>query len=60
VLRLPQSGTLAGAVRNFLPAAEDAPTAIANGLYELWDAEMAVQNLQTLLSDYPMIREVHF
>jgi len=42
------------------PLFEDAPTAIANGLYELWDAELAVQNLERLLIDYPMIRDVHF
>ena len=39
---------------------EDAPTAIANGLYELWDAETAVSELSKLLTTYPNIRDVHF
>jgi alkanesulfonate monooxygenase SsuD/methylene tetrahydromethanopterin reductase-like flavin-dependent oxidoreductase (luciferase family) len=42
------------------PLFEDAPTAIENGLYELWDADMAVQNIRALLNDYPMIRDIHF
>ncbi len=42
------------------PLFEDAPTAIENGLYELWDADMAVKNLKQLMSDYPMIRDIHF
>ena len=42
------------------PLFEDAPSAIENGLYELWDADMAVQNLSKLISDYPMISDIHF
>ncbi len=42
------------------PLFEDAPTAIENGLYELWDADMAVENLGRLLADYPMISDIHF
>ena len=42
------------------PLFEDAPTAIENGLYELWDAEMAVDKLSQLISDYPMISDIHF
>ncbi|MEM7219755.1 MAG: LLM class flavin-dependent oxidoreductase [Pseudomonadota bacterium] len=42
------------------PLFEDAPTAIENGLYELWDADQAIQHLRSLMSDYPMIRDIHF
>jgi alkanesulfonate monooxygenase SsuD/methylene tetrahydromethanopterin reductase-like flavin-dependent oxidoreductase (luciferase family) len=42
------------------PLFEDAPTAIENGLYELWDADTAVQNLTQLVRDYPMISDIHF
>ncbi len=34
--------------------------AIENGLYELWDAEMAVSKLQELAEAYPMISDIHF
>ncbi|MDO8860461.1 LLM class flavin-dependent oxidoreductase [Haliea sp. E1-2-M8] len=39
---------------------DDVSTAIENGLYELWDAEMAVANLSKLVRDYPMISDIHF
>jgi alkanesulfonate monooxygenase SsuD/methylene tetrahydromethanopterin reductase-like flavin-dependent oxidoreductase (luciferase family) len=39
---------------------EDARAAIDNGLYELWDADMAVSELSKLLETYPNIRDVHF
>jgi alkanesulfonate monooxygenase SsuD/methylene tetrahydromethanopterin reductase-like flavin-dependent oxidoreductase (luciferase family) len=42
------------------PLYEDAATAIENGLYELWDADTAVQNLRRLIRDYPMISDIHF
>jgi alkanesulfonate monooxygenase SsuD/methylene tetrahydromethanopterin reductase-like flavin-dependent oxidoreductase (luciferase family) len=42
------------------PLFSDAPTAIENGLYELWDADTAVTRLQALLDDYPMISDIHF
>lgn len=42
------------------PLFPDATTAIANGLYELWDADTAVTNLTKLLDDYPQIEDVHF
>jgi len=43
-----------------VPLFEDAPTAIENGLYELWDADTAVSELGKLLNTYPNIRDVHF
>lgn len=42
------------------PLFEDPTAAIENGLYELWDAEMAVARLNKLQEDYPMIRDIHF
>lgn len=39
---------------------DDVFTAIKNGLYELWDADMAVANLSKLVRDYPMISDIHF
>ena len=42
------------------PRFPDAQTAIANGLYELWDADTAVTCLTELLQKYPQIRDVHF
>lgn len=42
------------------PTFDTADDAIANGLYELWDADMAVNALSKLLKDYPMISDVHF
>jgi len=39
---------------------DDALTAVENGLYELWDADMAVANLSKLVRDYPMISDIHF
>ncbi len=43
-----------------VPLFEDAPTAIENGLYELWDADTAVSELRKLLQAYPNIRDIHF
>jgi alkanesulfonate monooxygenase SsuD/methylene tetrahydromethanopterin reductase-like flavin-dependent oxidoreductase (luciferase family) len=42
------------------PLFEDAPTAIENGLYELWDADTAVTQLNKLTATYPNIRDIHF
>ena len=42
------------------PLFEDAPTAIENGLYQLWDADTAVTELNKLLKTYPNIRDIHF
>ena len=42
------------------PLFEDASSAIENGLYQLWDADTAVRELQKLLRDYPAIRDIHF
>jgi alkanesulfonate monooxygenase SsuD/methylene tetrahydromethanopterin reductase-like flavin-dependent oxidoreductase (luciferase family) len=39
---------------------DDVMVAIENGLYELWDAEMAVSNLTKLVRDYPLISDIHF
>ena len=42
------------------PEFTDAPTAIENGLYELWTADEAVSHLATMLEQYPQIEDVHF
>lgn len=42
------------------PLFETAGSAIENGLYELWDADMAVTELNKLLVTYPNIRDIHF
>lgn len=34
--------------------------AIENGLYELWDAQQAVEKLRGLKQAYPMISDIHF
>jgi hypothetical protein len=38
----------------------DAESAIRGGLYELWDADLAVTHLTQMLQDYPQIIDVHF
>ncbi len=43
-----------------VPLFPDADSAIANGLYELWDADMAVEKLTAMLRAYPQIKDVHF
>lgn len=43
-----------------VPLFPDAKTAIENGLYELWTADQAVENLSAMLDQYPQIRDVHF
>jgi alkanesulfonate monooxygenase SsuD/methylene tetrahydromethanopterin reductase-like flavin-dependent oxidoreductase (luciferase family) len=42
------------------PLFPDAKTAIENGLYELWDADTAVEKLSQLLDAYPQIKDIHF
>jgi len=42
------------------PLFPDAPSAIENGLYELWDADLAVEKLSQLCADYPMLSDIHF
>ncbi len=43
-----------------VPLFETVDAAIENGLYELWDADMAVANLSALVQQYPMISDIHF
>ena len=38
----------------------DAESAIRGGLYELWDADIAVAQLTKMLEDYPQIIDIHF
>lgn len=42
------------------PLFDNAAAAIKNGMYELWDADMAVTELNKLLKTYPNIRDIHF
>lgn len=42
------------------PLFEDYRSAIENGLYELWDADMAVAELSKLVAAHPNIRDIHF
>ena len=42
------------------PLFPDAKAAIENGLYELWDADTAVEKLGALMDAYPQIRDIHF
>ncbi|MCC5884955.1 MAG: LLM class flavin-dependent oxidoreductase [Gammaproteobacteria bacterium] len=42
------------------PEFADAPTAIENGLYQLWTADEAVRHLSGMLEQYPQIEDVHF
>ena len=42
------------------PLFPDGPSAIENGLYELWDAEQAVTELNKLMDAYPMLSDIHF
>ncbi len=39
---------------------ETGAQAIENGLYELWDADTAVTELNKLMKTYPNIRDIHF
>ncbi|MFZ8887336.1 MAG: LLM class flavin-dependent oxidoreductase [Steroidobacteraceae bacterium] len=43
-----------------VPRFPDAATALAQGLYELWDADTAVERLTAMLQAYPQVRDVHF
>lgn len=42
------------------PRFPDAKTALAQGLYEMWDADTAVAKLTELLRAYPQIKDLHF
>jgi len=42
------------------PLFPDAAAAIENGLYQLWDADMAVAELGKLIKQYPQIVDIHF
>ena len=42
------------------PLFDTPAAAIENGLYELWDADLAVSKLQELKNAYPMISDIHF
>lgn len=42
------------------PLFETPAAAVANGLYELWDAEQAVTNLNALIDTYPQVKDIHF
>jgi alkanesulfonate monooxygenase SsuD/methylene tetrahydromethanopterin reductase-like flavin-dependent oxidoreductase (luciferase family) len=43
-----------------VPAFPDAQSAIRDGLYELWDAQLAISSLTEMLREYPQIVDVHF
>ena len=43
-----------------VPRFPDAATAIAQGLYELWDGATAVAKLTEMLLAYPQIKDIHF
>jgi len=42
------------------PLFDTPAAAIENGLYELWDADLAVSKLRELSDAYPMISDIHF
>jgi alkanesulfonate monooxygenase SsuD/methylene tetrahydromethanopterin reductase-like flavin-dependent oxidoreductase (luciferase family) len=42
------------------PLYQDSAAAIEQGLYELWDADTAVLELNKMLRSYPNIRDIHF
>lgn len=42
------------------PLFETPQAAIENGLYELWDANMAISKLKELMTAYPMLSDIHF
>ena len=43
-----------------VPQFSDGETALEQGLYEIWDADTAVEELTRLLEGCPQIRDVHF
>lgn len=43
-----------------VPEFPDAATALDQGLYELWNANEAVDRLSALLEQYPQIEDIHF
>jgi alkanesulfonate monooxygenase SsuD/methylene tetrahydromethanopterin reductase-like flavin-dependent oxidoreductase (luciferase family) len=42
------------------PLFETPAAAIEGGLYELWDANMAIERLRGMIDTYPQIRDIHF
>lgn len=42
------------------PEFPDGATALEQGLYEVWDADQAVQELTAMLKAYPQIQDIHF
>ena len=43
-----------------VPLFPDAESVLRDGLYELWDADLAITNLTQMLNDCPQIIDVHF
>ncbi len=43
-----------------VPLFPDAAAAISQGLYQLWTADEAVDNLTAMLNEFPEIKDVHF
>ena len=43
-----------------VPLFPDGKTALAEGLYNVWDGDQAVAELTTMLNAYPQIKDVHF
>lgn len=43
-----------------VPLFPDAASALEGGLYEMWDAAMAIEKLSALIEQYPQIRDIHF
>lgn len=43
-----------------VPQFPDAATALEQGLYELWDANEAIDRLSALMERYPQIEDIHF
>ena len=42
------------------PLFPDAAAAIKGGLYEMWDADTAVEQLSQMIAKYPQISDIHF
>ena len=43
-----------------MPPFPDAPTALDQGLYEVWTPDEAVDRLSALIAQYPQIEDIHF
>ena len=59
---LTEKSGIDGNVSSILLAEETRPRSLAieNGLYELWDADTAVSELNKLVAANPNIRDIHF